>query len=199
MVDFKKASCLAKRSRVMETRRWITVGRPGCLGRTRDLKYTEWSAHFGPGQWRLAWKIGCVFHGKEAVYALYEDAYFEFLKNSGAVRGLLVCEAENVYDDSPTNIGSGLNYFIQETKRTHIQDIAIRRSLVRFGLWFQGDKLIQIRDSEGTHPLSMLLSPGRVSFHRPDLIEQPELTGWWDSGSAEAFYQSNKFLQKLEG
>ena|SRR3989338_673364 len=180
------------------TRRWITVGRPGYLGGTRDLKHAEWSAHFGPWQWRLVWKIGGVFHGKEAVYALYEDAYFELLKNSSAVRDLLVREAENVYDDSPTNVDSGLNYFIQETKRAHIQDIAIRRSLVRLGLWFQGDKLIQIRDSEGAHTLSKILSPGRLYFHRPDLIEQPELAGWWYSLSVEAFYQSNKFLQILE-
>jgi hypothetical protein len=42
----------------------------------------------------------------------------------------------------------------------------------------------------------MILSPGRVPFHRPDLIEKPELNGWWEKSSVESFYQSNRLLQK---
>ncbi|HEY4486443.1 MAG TPA: hypothetical protein VJB70_01785 [Candidatus Paceibacterota bacterium] len=177
---------------------WVTVLRPGYLGSLRDTKYQEWSARFGSRGWRLVWKIGPAFHDFLGACALYEDAYFEYLKNSDQERGQLIRESSDVYDDSSTNIHSGLNYFIQETKHTHVQDIAIRRALMRLGFWFEGSELIQIRDRLGEHPLSMALSPGRVPFHRPDLIETPELTGWWVQGSVEAFYQSNRFLQKLE-
>lgn len=54
----------------------------------------------------------------------------------------------------------------------HLEDIAIRRCLVRLGLWFRGDQLVR-----------------------------PEWSGWWLPGSVESFYQSNKFLlaRALEG
>jgi len=63
------------------------------------------------------------------------------------------------------------------------------------GLWFKGKELIQIRQEKGTHSLSMILSPGRVLFHKPELIKKPEITGWWHPGTVESFYQSNRFLQ----
>ena len=69
------------------------------------------------------------------------------------------------------------------------------------GLWFRGKDLLQIRDSVGTHPLSMTLSPGKVPFHRPDLMlppfERPTHELWYDLDSAEAFYQFNKYLQSM--
>ncbi len=95
-------------------------------------------------------------------------------------------------------MNSGLDYTKQETKRTHIQDIAIRRSLIRLGKWFEGSELIRIRQEKGNHPLSMTLSPGRVPFHSPLLIIDPEIKGWWDSGTVESFYQSNRYLQVLK-
>lgn len=76
-----------------------------------------------------------------------------------------------------------------------MQDIVIKRSLVRMGLWFQGSEPIRIRQSLDEHPLSTILSPGRVPFHRPDLIEKPELKRWWDPQTIESFYQSNRYLQ----
>ena len=179
-------------------KQWSTLARPGYLGGVRNLKFQEWDARFGHGNWRLVWKIGPAHHDFLGACALYEDAYYEHLKNVHEDREQLIREASDVFDDSFTNVGSGLNYFIQETTRTHVQDIAIRRSLVRLGLWFEGDSPVQIRDKLGEHPLSIKLSPGQVPFHRPDLIEQPELAGWWKPQSVEAFYQSNRFLQILE-
>jgi hypothetical protein len=92
-----------------------------------------------------------------------------------------------------------LDYTVQETGRTHVQDIAIRRVVARLGRQFEGDQLIQIRDALGDHPLSMALSPGQVPFHRPDVILLPEIEGWWLPGSVESFYQSNKLLQRRTG
>ncbi|MBI2669839.1 MAG: hypothetical protein HYX20_01690 [Candidatus Yanofskybacteria bacterium] len=174
---------------------WITVERPGYLGKHRDKKNKEWSERYGGGNWRLAWKVGETFVDFFGVCALYEDAYFEFLKRNPEILNQLIAEASDVYDDEPSNVNSGFDYTKQETIRTHIQDIAIRRSVIRMGLWFRGQELIRIRQEKGTHPLSVILSPGRVPFHRPDLIEQPELEEWWYKGTIEGFYQSNKFFQ----
>src|ERR1700683_4118471 len=92
-------------------------------------------------------------------------------------------------------VGSGLDYSIQETKRTHVQDIALRWAVLLNGLMFRGTELVQIRATQGKHPLSPLLSPDNVPFHRPDWTVRPVLTGWWQPGSVEEWYQSNRWLQ----
>ena len=175
---------------------WETLGRAGYLGAKRDDRRKENDKKYGKGNWRVVWKVNGVYVGESGAYSLYEDAYFEFLKKNQDVLNQLVFEASNVYDDSPSNVSCGLDYSMQETNRTHLQDIAIRRSLIRLGTWFRGGKLIQIRDKVGIHPLSMTLSPGRVPFHKSEWIEKPESEGWWEKSSVESFYQSNKLLQK---
>lgn len=174
---------------------WKMVGRPGYLGKERDERYAQWDRAYGVGVWRLVWKFGEVVTDFTGACAIYEDAYHCFLERNLRIRRRLIKEARDIYDDAPSNVDSCLDYTKQETARTHVQDIAIRRSLVRMGLRFQGSNLIQIRDKLGDHPLSLVLSPGRVPFHRCDLIEQPELQGWWRPASVEAFYQSNRYLQ----
>lgn len=176
--------------------RWKTVGRrPGFLGTRRNLQYDEWNRKHGFGNWRLVWEVNGNVYDWLGACVLYEDAYFEFMKGHPEIVDRLVREAREVYDDEPTNVNSGLDYTKQETIRTHIQDITIRRCLVRLGKWFRGTEPIRIRHSKGDHPLSMILSPGCVPFHRPEWIWKPELTGWWNPGTVEAFYQSNKVLQ----
>ncbi|MBI4121194.1 MAG: hypothetical protein HY457_02990 [Parcubacteria group bacterium] len=175
---------------------WVTVERqPGYLGKHREETHARWAKKYGPGNWRIMWQLGEHTIGFLGVCALYEDAYFKFLEDHPDILAQLIAGAREVYDDEPSNVDSGLDYSVQETKRTHIQDIAIRRCLVRMALWFKGDELFRIRHSKGTHPLSMVLSPGHVPFHKPRLIVTPELPGWWDAGSVESYYQSNKVLQ----
>ena len=176
---------------------WETLQRPGYFGKHRDSLYKAWDDQFGQGRWRIVWKVGNIYADFAGVCAVYEDAYFEFLKNNDDVLNQLVSQASEVYDDEPSNVNCGFDYSKQETSRTHIQDIAIRRTLLRMGVWFRGDQLIRIRQEKGTHPLSIRLSPGRVLFHRPDWIVSPELEGWWYRATVEAFYQSNKFIQIL--
>lgn len=174
---------------------WKTVGRPGYLGARREACRREWDLRYGPGGWRLVWTLDGVLLGFEEAVAAYEEAYFRFLCRCPDVLDRLLADAADVYDDAPSNVGSGLDYAAQETGRTHLQDIAIRRCVRRMGREFAGTRLIQIRDRLGEHPLSLVLSPGRVPFHRPASIERPELTGWWEPGSVESFYQSNRLLQ----
>jgi hypothetical protein len=178
---------------------WNTVGRPGYFGGHRDEKYQEYDELYGNGRWRIAWQLNERQCGAAEAVMVYEDAYFNFLTASSDVVDRLVREARDVYDDQESNVLSSLDYACQETERTHLQDIAIRRSLVRLGVDFRGTRLIQIRGASGTppvHPLSHLLYPGQVPFHRPEWILNPAIEGWWQPGSVEAFYQSNKLLQR---
>jgi hypothetical protein len=183
---------------------WETVGRPGYFGRHREEKYQEFDKAYGKGRWRIVWLVDGEHIGFDQVVLWYEEAYVEYLRRRDDLLRVLTQEACNVYDDAPSNIFSGINYHRQETARTHLQDIAIRRAVVRLGTWFRGEQLIQIRGpyaASPVHPLSEELYPARVPFHRPELILQPVLTGWWTehgpagNTSVEAFYQSNKQLQ----
>ncbi len=176
---------------------WETVDRPGYFGRHRDERRAAYDAQYGRGQWRIVWEADGRLFGFEQMVLLYEDAYVAYLGSSQGLPWLaqLVESASDVYDDAPSNVASGLDYLKQETSRTHVQDVAIRRAVVRLRETFRGQQLIQIRDSQGSHVLSMVLSPGQVPFHRPELILKPFLEGWWEPGSVECFYQSNKLLQ----
>src|SRR3989344_7380600 len=103
---------------------WITVERPGYLGKHRDEKTREWNGRYGIGNWRLAWKVGETFVDLLGACALYEDAYFEFLKRNPEILNQLIAEAADVYDDELSNVNSGFDYTKQETILTHLQDIA---------------------------------------------------------------------------
>jgi nicotinate-nucleotide adenylyltransferase len=106
----------------------------------------------------------------------------------------LCATASDVYDIQPSNVESGLDYHKQECTATHLQDIAVRRVLVRLGRSFKGDHLVQIRghESEGYR-----LNPGKVPFHEPESIIEPTFAPgrWWDAHSVEDFWQSNKVLE----
>jgi hypothetical protein len=178
---------------------WLRIGQPGYFGARRDAALAEYDRFYGIGNWRLAWKIGPLMVDRVAACALYEDAYFAFMTARPLIVAQLIEEASDVYDDAPTNVASRFDYAAQETNRTHVQDIAIRRVLLRIGLWFKGAAPIQIRHHNGPHELSRLLSPGNVPFHRPGLLEPPYVRSkrelWYAVGSVEDFYQRNKYLQ----
>ncbi len=174
---------------------WTAIGRPGYLGAQRDDRYAEWNRRYGAGNWRLVWLVEGAHKPFPEAVALYEEAYLRFLIGRPEILNELLREACDVYDDAESNITSGLDYARQETGRTHLQDIALRRCIARLGRRFEGGHLIQIRDRLGEHPLSLALSPGRVPYHRPEHILQPQLEGWWLPGSVESFYQTNRLLQ----
>jgi nicotinate-nucleotide adenylyltransferase len=173
---------------------WITVGRPGFVRHGRKRRGRKLDTALGEGNWRIchSWQ-GQMIERDEALQ-LYEEAYFEFLRNSPEILDWLCATASEVYDIEPSNVESGLDYFVQESKATRLQDISVRRCLKRLGREFGGDHLVQIRghNSEG-----YCLNPGKVPFHDPESIVKPSLAhnAWWDENSIEDFWQSNKILQ----
>jgi hypothetical protein len=176
---------------------WTIVERPGYFGAKRDKIQQGYDEKYGSGNWALRWQVGDALFTREQMNMLYEDAYYEYLRAHPDILKDLIQTASDVYDDAPSNVECGFSYDQQETDRTHVQDVAIRRVVSRLGQTFQGDELLQIRDNLGSHPLSMTLSPGQVPFHMPQLL-LPELEGWWKPKSVESFYQSNKVLCIIE-
>lgn len=122
---------------------------------------------------------------------LYEEAYFHHLESDSDLRNWIVESFCEVYDNALTNIGSGCDYSIHEAPTVHLQDIAIRRVLLRLGLSFKGDELLQVR---GVGSNGYRLNPGRLAFHIPEEIVQPNVQGCWQQDSIEDFWQSNKVL-----
>ncbi|MFI6781549.1 HD family hydrolase [Micromonospora sp. NPDC050276] len=179
---------------------WVTVGPPGHLGSRRAARHAEWDARYGSGNWRLRWRVGPALHEQAAAVALYEDAYVAHLTAHPWLLETLVSTARDVWDHEPADTASGLDYTVQRGRSTHLQDIAVRRALVRLGTWFAGSELIRLRrPTDGSTgvaaDLGTRLDSGLVPFHRPDLCADDELPGWWQPGSVESFYQSNRVLQ----
>jgi hypothetical protein len=196
------------------------------MGKKRDGFIGKMNKEHGIGKWRLAWEtFGLGLHHYlplERALLIYEDAYFAFLccekvavKNlddeiysarlalwNGTVPPLMmeVAQYAECYDNDVSNVKSGIDYSKQENKSNHFQDIAVRRVLARCGLRFLGRKqeLLHIRH-DSKQELGQRLSPGRVPFHIPFLIKRPELNGWWNPHTVEAWYQSSKVIQVRNG
>lgn len=201
---------------------WRNVERPGYFGRRRDMKIRTFDEVYGKGNWRLAWvwvpdnQISNLFEGSADLYKgydegaipqaawafdfvnackmFYEDSYVKWLSRHPADLEF-ACSYGECIDNAPTNVNSGMDYAIQESYSTHIQDIAMRNALHRLGRKFEGpaDKILVIRskDTDGYR-----FGPGNIAFRDPDKITQPsKCPDWSNKGTVEDFWQSNKWLQ----
>ncbi|MBW2996605.1 hypothetical protein KY332_04890 [Candidatus Woesearchaeota archaeon] len=182
--------------------KWQTIEKPGYFGKKRDAIHTLYDRFYGKGDWRIMYQWGNLVIPKEEGIQLYEDGYYEFLKANPDTLEWLITTASDIYDTAPTNVEAGFNYTQQETPNNHIQDVSIRRTVLRLGTWFKGDHLMHVR-GPGTE--GEKLSPYLVPFHMPEMILQEDIKDygkkgkWWrELGikfSVEEFYQHNKILQ----
>ena len=174
---------------------WRTIKKsPGYVGKRRAEFISKLNKKYGRNNWRIAWQWGKTVIPFETVCQIYEDAYWADSFRREKLWKELISKSKDVYDYDKSNIKSGLNYSIQEGPAIHIQDISIRRVVLRRGWRFKGKKLAQIRTKDPYW--GQKLTPGAVPFHLPKLISNPHLKGWWARNSVEDFYQSNKILQK---
>ncbi|MDO8804893.1 MAG: hypothetical protein Q7R35_10705 [Elusimicrobiota bacterium] len=168
---------------------WETISRIGYAGQLKN-KINAFIP-FGD-DWRKAHRFGKVSLSREEALEHYEEAYYQYFKADRDILVWLTETASDVYDTSQSNIIAGKDYSMQETKATHLQDIAIRNAVRRLGVAFKGKRNLKVRgkDSPGYR-----LNPGNVPFHLPDMILKPARKGWWKPGTIEDFWQSNKVLE----
>jgi len=168
------------------------IKRPRYIGKEKEEKYKEWNEQYGKGNWYFKWKFGEHLLDFWQACLIYEDAYFmDSLKREKLWKHLFSI-AKNFYDNSQTNIDSGLNYNVQESSSTHLQDIAVRRVGIRRGWKMEGKIYVQIRGPESK---GYELMPGKIDFHLPKLIEKPDISPIWaNPKSVESFYQNNRWL-----
>jgi hypothetical protein len=175
---------------------WKTLERPGYFGKKRDEIFRQYSEKYGADGWRTMWQWNGEIVPWLVACHIYEDGYYaDSFKREDLWRELSHT-AKDVYDYNPADVESGLDYTVQKGIATHLQDISIRRVVMRRGWKFEGDKLVQIRSH--SEYWGENLSPGRVEFHLPELIIAPHIESWWDNNSIEDFYQSNKIIQVKE-
>jgi len=172
---------------------WENIGKPGHFGKKRDEIVGNYNRLYGPDNWRIGWVWNDRVLDFPSACLVYEDGYYSDSFSREELWERLASEASDVYDHHPSDVESGLNYTIQNGKATHLQDISIRRVMLRRGLSFKGRELIQVR-SHNTF-WGNNLSPGKIPFQLPELLVTPRLSGWWDKDSVEDFWQSNKVLQ----
>lgn len=175
---------------------WRTISRPGQSGGKKKQLKEMYDNTYGPENWRIMWQWGDDVIDNIFAYQIYEDGYYHDSLKREDLWKELISTASDVYDIEERDIESGLDYLVQNGKATHLQDIAIRRVLFRRGWKFEGDELIKIRSH--SQYWGKQLSPGRILFHRPELIIKPSLKSWWNEDSIEDWYQSNKIMQIYE-
>ncbi len=172
----------------------------GYLGVRRNEEWAKRDGIYGQGNWRMAWLIDDNLLEYADVCQLYGEAYYEYFKQRPELLDYLVKIASDVYDDTPANVEAGVDYNVRGEVKTHIHDTAIRQCVKRFGKQFEGEKLFQISEHAGQHPLSLALSPGQVPFHKKEYLSRPSnldeiiKDAWWLPGSVEDFYQRAKRL-----
>ncbi len=176
---------------------WRTIERPGHFGKRKGEIHKQNDEKYGKENWRIAWQGVNEIIPYLTACQIYEEGYYLDSFNREGLWKELMAVAKNVYDHQESDVESGLEYLVQKGAATHLQDIAIRRVVLRRGWRFEGDQLIQIRSHDQYWGKN--LSPGKVPFHLPELIVVPSLQGWWEYNSIEDFYQSNKVLQVREG
>lgn len=197
-VLFLKHACIGDREPRGDDVDWCDTSRPGFLGSQRDVIHKRWNHNFGEGKWRLVWRAdGTDYDFRDACRYLYEESYYQYLKNRPDLIEK-ICSYGEVIDNAITNIESGCVYTHQESRATHIQDIAVRNVLGRLHRIFTGaiDNILVIH---GPRSNGAFLSPGVIPFFQPHWIQPPSKTPWWaQEGSVEDFWQSNKHLQILQ-
>jgi hypothetical protein len=176
-------------------------------GFNKKDQYEKFDSKFGSGNWLAAHFFDGAVISRYRMYLIYEEAYYEYLKNNDEVREWLISTASEVYDIDPSNVKSGFDYTKQECGATHLQDISIRRVLTRLKLEeqgavydpeniptipiFNGDHLVEIRGQESE---GFVLNPGQVPFYKPELSLDTYNKSWWKMDSVEDIYQRNKVL-----
>jgi len=177
---------------LIDRNEWRIVESPGYFGKKRDDVIQLLDSKHGINNWKIAYSWGNKLVSRKFALQLYEDAYMNYFNRNPDVLDWLLNNASNVFDNSATNVDSGLDYNIQEESSSHLQDISIRRIVLRLGRKFKGNRLIQVRSNNSP---GYILNPGQVPFHLPEYILKNDLCPRWAlPHSVEAFWQCNKVI-----
>jgi hypothetical protein len=142
--------------------------------------------------WRELWQYGDKFFEFNQAVALYDLSYYMYIESNKILQEYLV-EFKECCDNDISNIRDGLVHNTEASLR-HIQDVSIRRAMVKLGLVFRGNDYLQVRGVESN---GYILSPMMVPFISPSTIlkDGGGIRDWVvRKDSVEAFWQANKVI-----
>lgn len=189
---------------------WISVERPGYLGKQKDILIQKWNAEFGEGNWRIIWefKNGDKMEYLDIFWKVFVASYVKHFYSNLHEAQFLAENYAYAYDKeliSKKDAFDPYALYNKPGKPDQFHNVAVNIAVEWFlGISFKGNNPIQIREGKPTTPISewpsgWKWSPGRIAYLRPDIIPNPALCGWWQQGSIEEAYQSSKVLQIKKG
>lgn len=137
------------------------------LGKKRNQFIALLNKKVGVGNWYWAYQFkDAKLYSWNLGIQLYEDAFWLFFKNNLTLLKEVVKNYGDVIVFDKTDLKSGLDYKIQSQQADHYEDIAIRRCLRRFGIWFKGEDLLKLPDSK--------FKEKKIPFHLSHLLTTGE-------------------------
>lgn len=147
----------------------------------------------GKSNWTWSFKFRNKFYSYPLGLQIYEDSFYSFLVKNIDLLKRLVVDYKDVYHHTYEDFDSGLDYNVQKDKSEHYDDIAIRRSVARLGLKFNGEKILDLK----TSPYSEM----KVPFHMPTDNKIISVKSWFDQSRyivvAPEIQDKVKFAQML--
>ncbi|HOX96307.1 MAG TPA: hypothetical protein PLI45_02910 [Candidatus Woesebacteria bacterium] len=189
----------------LQTKTWVTVGRPGFLGKNKDQQIAAWDAEYGKDNWRLVWQMasGEVLD-YPGVFAQYIESYADYFRLHMDEALYLTQNFAYAYDKELVTKEEAFDPLFLFEKPGHpnqFHNVALNIALENIlNLAFQGENPIQVREGKPdtdptTWPSGWRWSPGRIPASHPENIPQTEQAGWWQSGTVEHLYQASKVPQ----
>lgn len=150
----------------------------GDLGQNRDKFLAKVTRVAGKGNWFWTFTLGKKFYSWELGMQFYEDAFWEYFRGHANLLKNLVTNYNNIYVVNRFDAESGLDYRKQNQNQDHINDIAIRRCLTRFGINFKGKDLLNLHQTDYSDTV--------VPFHLSHLCDKKI--------SAKTWWAANRFI-----
>jgi hypothetical protein len=152
---------------------------PFGIEREREKFIQSVNRRVGKGNWYWCFRANDKLYSHELGMQLYEDAYWVHLRKKIDLLKKAM-QHYDVYVIDRHDLEAGLSYKKQvHPYYEHYADIAVRRCLRRYGIWFNGKDLLHLRGSG--------LDDVEVPFHLPYLINSPDKT-------AKAWLECNRVI-----
>lgn len=187
---------------------WTTVERPGYFGKSREEQEKEWNQKYGKSGWRIAWET------PEGEILTFDDIILEYIL--GYVEYFRQHPDEATYLTGNFSFGYDKELITREQafdpyalyqkpgKANQFHHVAMNIALENIlHLPFQGKEPIKIRAGKPgtpveTWPAGWRWQPGLIPCVHPELIAEVDFPNrWWEKGSIEDLYQSDKVLRVI--
>ena len=185
---------------------WVTVERPGYFGKKRAEFEERWNKSYGIGNWKLVWETpqGKVLDYK-GIIKVYVQGYAKYFQDHPDEAEYVTSNYSYAYDKDLVTRREAFDIYARYNKpgvANQFHNVAMNLALEKvLGIPFKGKEPLKVRAGkpgtpESEWPAGWRWQPGLIPCVHPEEIYDMNFEGqWWEKGSIEDFYQSNKALQ----